>query len=86
MKILDFMLGFETLRMSCATWYIWGFQFNLRLSEIALSCNQSKGASVRIFLSVMEITREMQKTFLYSVLTNFILDSKATVNLISGPL
>lgn len=86
-KILDFMLGFETLRMSCATWYKWGFQFNLRISEIALSCNQSKGASVRIFLSVMEITREMQKKiFLSSVLTSSILDSKSTVNLVSGPL
>lgn len=80
------MLGFETLRMNYATWYKWGFQFNLRISEIALSCNQSKGASIRIFLSLMEITREMQKIFLYSVLTNSILDSKATVNLILGPL
>jgi hypothetical protein len=29
--------------MSYATWYTWGFQFNLRGFEIALSCNQSKG-------------------------------------------
>lgn len=34
---------------------------SLRISEIALSCNQSKGGRDRVFLTVMEITREMEK-------------------------
>lgn len=46
--------------MSYALWYKWAFQFNPRISEIAVDCNQSKGACKNVFLSVMEITREMQ--------------------------
>ena len=73
--------------MSYAIWHKWEFQFDLRISEITVGCNQSKGASDRsVFFSVMEITREMQKKSLQSVLKSSILNSKATVILIPGPL